>query len=157
MPIATRDARLLRALFDVSFTEFVTPKMIKLLYVLSLAAIGLWALVLVVAALTQSLIVGLGYLLAAILLFLVGAILVRVWLEIIAVVFRIAANTAEIAEYGAEIAVNTGRPAAQQNPGRIAGASQRTHETTDRSSTDANRRSVDPMHQKAKSNHEEDS
>ena len=105
----SRDARTLHALFDVSFTEFVTPKVIRLLYVLALGGLGLGALFLVGLSAYQSLLVGLGYLIVAAVFFLFFAILIRVVLETALILFRIADNTAEMAEHGASIAMNTGR------------------------------------------------
>ena len=120
MTITTHDARLLRALFDTSFTEFITPKMVRLIYVLGLLGIGLWDAWLVFNALDQSLLAGLGTLLLVVLFTLVAAIVLRVWLEVTVIFFRIADNTAEAAEHGAEIALNTsrgsGRPVGTGSP-----------------------------------------
>ena len=79
-----------RALFDFSFTEFVTTRLIRLLY-----AIGvLVAAVIAIAAILRGLNAGAGAAIIALifapLIFLLVVILARVWLEIIIVVFRIA-------------------------------------------------------------------
>ena len=42
------------ALFDVSFTSFVTTRIIKVLYIITLVVIGLGALAFVIAAFAQS-------------------------------------------------------------------------------------------------------
>ena len=79
-----------RALFDFSFTEFVTTRLIRLLY-----AIGvLVAAAIAIAAILRGLNEGAGAAVIALifapLIFLLVVILARVWLEIIIVVFRIA-------------------------------------------------------------------
>jgi hypothetical protein len=79
-----------RALFDFSFTEFVTTRLIRLLY-----AIGvLVGAVIAIGAIARGFDAGAGAgivaLILAPLIFLLVVILARVWLEIIIVVFRIA-------------------------------------------------------------------
>jgi hypothetical protein len=79
-----------RALFDFSFTEFVTTRLIRLLYGIGVV-VGVASAALAIA---RGLQVGLGAgivaLIVAPLIFLLVVIIVRVWLEIIIVVFRIA-------------------------------------------------------------------
>ena len=77
-------------LFDLSFTRFVTTKIIKVLYVLAMVLIGLFALVWVVAAFRDS--VALGVLSLFVLVPLVSLlylIYTRVLLEFVIQVFRI--------------------------------------------------------------------
>ncbi len=115
--VSRRDAHLLSSLFDFSFTEFLTPKIAKALYGFSVAILGLVALLIVGRGLGESLLVGLGYLLFAAVLFLFSVTVLRVWLETAVIFFRIAENTAEIAEHEAEIAINTAaRPEAVFEP-----------------------------------------
>lgn len=89
----------LSALFDLSFTSFITTKLIKVLYILGMIGAGCWALVMAAGGITQG---GIGYLLvlAAPLLFLLGVIYFRVMMEVIMVVFRGAEHLAEIARQG---------------------------------------------------------
>ncbi len=80
----------LRALFDFSFSQFITTRLIRLLY-----AIGvLIAVVVTVGAIVRGFNEGAGTgivsLIVAPLVFLLVVIIARVWLEIIIVVFRIA-------------------------------------------------------------------
>jgi hypothetical protein len=83
------------ALFDFSFTDFVTSKIIKFLYGLSIFLIGLTVLVFVIFSFGASPIAGiLMLLIVGPLLFILGVIYNRVLLEIIIVIFRIAENTA---------------------------------------------------------------
>jgi hypothetical protein len=78
------------SLFDISFTSFVTTKIIKVLYVLALIGIGLTMLLFIVAGFHESAAVGLLVLLiGAPLGGLLYTIYTRVFLEFIVQVFRI--------------------------------------------------------------------
>ena len=86
-----------RSLFDYSFSSFVTPRIIKILYVLATIVIALWALVLVLAGFNVS--SGAGLLMLVVvgpLFFVVSMIYARVVLELIIVFFRIHGNVQEI-------------------------------------------------------------
>lgn len=87
-----------KSLFDFSFTEFVTTKIIKFLYGLLILFAGIIILFIIVGGFRGGAASGLLALIIAPLLFLLYAIIARVWLEIIIVVFRIAENTAQIAK-----------------------------------------------------------
>ena len=89
----------LQALFDFSFTDFITSKIIKFLYGLSILFAGLTALVFVIVAFKISIGVGiLTLLIFAPLAFLLTVIYTRVLLEIIIVIFRIAENISDISK-----------------------------------------------------------
>ncbi|MBN1136599.1 MAG: DUF4282 domain-containing protein [Anaerolineae bacterium] len=84
----------LGALFDLSFSEFITTKLIKLLYILLLIVLVLGYLFLVISGFADSLGTGL------LMMFIVGPlgvllylIMIRVYMEIIMVIFRIEENT----------------------------------------------------------------
>lgn len=94
---AQQAAGFFSALFDLSFSEFITTRLIKVLYILAIISIGLFSLVILVAGLSQGAGTGLLALILAAVLFLFYVILTRVWLELIIVVFRIAEYTREIA------------------------------------------------------------
>jgi hypothetical protein len=88
----------LGSLFDLSFTSFVTTKIIKVLYVLSMIGIGIVYLVFAAAAFNRNAAFGL------LVLLIVGPLLslfylawVRVTMEIAIVFFRIHESTAETA------------------------------------------------------------
>lgn len=86
----------LSSLFDLSFTSLVTTKVIKLIYVLSMIAIGLVALGFVVGAFAQS--AGLGVVTLLVLAPLVSLfylIYVRVFLEVVIALFRMGAAPVE--------------------------------------------------------------
>jgi hypothetical protein len=87
----------LRALFDFSFNQFVTSKIVKFLYGLSILFAGFISLLFVIAGYNVSKLFGIFTLLiGAPLIFLSTAIYSRVLLEIIIVIFRIADHTANI-------------------------------------------------------------
>ena len=84
------------SLFDVSFTSFVTIRIIKVIYIITLVLIGVAALVFVVASFADSVGAGLFVLIiAAPLVSLLYVIYVRVLLEIVIAIFRIAENTGD--------------------------------------------------------------
>jgi Domain of unknown function (DUF4282) len=84
------------SLFDISFTSFVTMRIIKVVYVITLLLIGLAALAFVVAAFAESVAGGLVVLLiVAPLLSLLYVIYARVLLELVMAIFRIMENTGE--------------------------------------------------------------
>ncbi|MBM3324923.1 MAG: DUF4282 domain-containing protein [Calditrichaeota bacterium] len=86
------------SLFDFSFTDFITSKIIRILYVLLIIAAVVAALAAIVAGFTKSALLGVVTLLIlGPLGFILAMICIRVYLEIILVIFRIAENTAEIA------------------------------------------------------------
>ena len=81
------------SLFDLSFQSLIATKVIKVLYVLSLTAIGLTAIVFAIAAFSRSAVLGAFTLLVlAPLVSLVYAIYTRVILELFMAVFRIVEN-----------------------------------------------------------------
>jgi hypothetical protein len=86
------------ALFDLSFSDFITTRLIKILYVLAIVLCGLGALAMIIMGFSES--AGLGILLLVLspIVFLLYVIMARVWLEIIIVVFRIAENTQTLAD-----------------------------------------------------------
>jgi hypothetical protein len=93
------------SLLDFSFTSFVTSKIIKLLYGLSILGAGLTAVIMIVCAFAMSALAGIFTLvIVAPLAFAIIVVYSRVLLEIIIVVFR-------ISEHAAEIAANTRKPA----------------------------------------------
>lgn len=77
-------------LFDTSFRNYVTPQIIKVIFWIAVGIIGLLTIVWVVAAFVQSFGQGLLYLILSPLVALIWVILVRVYLELVAVIFRIA-------------------------------------------------------------------
>lgn len=105
----------LRALFDTRFTTLITPKVIRVLYIIAIIAIGIGAIFTVIAAFSQS--AGLGFLTLIVLAplgFLLYVIIARIYLEIVIVLFK-------INESAQAIAHNTGGvPGGGQTPPPVA-------------------------------------
>ena len=86
------------SLFDCSFTRFITPKIIKFLYVLAVVLAAIFAVMMIVMGFNHS--AGMGVvtlIILAPLYFVVSVLSIRVALEFIMVVFRIEENTARMA------------------------------------------------------------
>ena len=90
---------LIASLFDLSFTEFVTTRVIKVLYVLAILIAVIGALGLLITGIAE----GGGTAFIAIILcpiaFFLYLLIARVWLEVIIVLFRIAENTGRLVEH----------------------------------------------------------
>ena len=104
MPVSADDATgFIGALFDFSFTHFITTKLIKLWYILTLIGGVIYGLVLLfggLSALSSSYtrLAGLGAIIAAPIVFLVTAISGRLFCELVIVIFRAAGHLSEIAQ-----------------------------------------------------------
>ena len=85
-----------KTLFDFSFEEFITLKIIKILYGIGLFGAGISTLAFLISGFT-SFGKGILYLILSPVVFILFAILTRVWLEIVIVLFNIAENIKEIA------------------------------------------------------------
>jgi hypothetical protein len=94
---ATGGGGFFRALFDFSFTQFVTEKIIMALYILAIVLFVFVVILGVITAFTQGFWEGIIGLIFAPVLLLVYVVIVRVWLEFVVVVFRIADHTRETA------------------------------------------------------------
>lgn len=86
------------ALKDLSFSEFITLKLIKFIYILGLLGIAIAALIVVLGSFSQGFLAGLGAIVVTAVGLLFAVLLLRVYLEILAVLFRVASNTTKIAE-----------------------------------------------------------
>jgi hypothetical protein len=88
---------LLRALFNFSFNQWVSPKIMKFLYGLSILSAGLIALFFIIMGFNVSMGFGIFSLfIGAPLIFLLTVIYSRVLLEMILVIFRMADHMTEI-------------------------------------------------------------
>lgn len=87
----------LGSLFDLSFTQFITTRVIKVLFILAIIFSALAALFMIVSGFAGGALTGIVLLIVSPILFLVYVILARVWLELIIVIFRIAENTGRMA------------------------------------------------------------
>ncbi len=90
---------ILASIFDLSFSEFVTTRIIKIMFILAIAGAGLWSLILLAGAFSSG---SAGAILLSLivipLFFFLLVLWSRVSLELIVVVFRIAENTARLVE-----------------------------------------------------------
>ena len=85
-------------LFDFSFESFVTPSIIKVLFILYLVMVGLMAIGVVATGFMQSTVLGvftliIGVPVGGFIMVLTG----RVWLEIVIILFRINDNLEDVA------------------------------------------------------------
>ncbi len=90
----------LLSLFDVNMKEMITPKIIRVLYIIGLVGIGLGALGAIVTAIFTVGSAGIGSLIAAIIAAplgaFIGVVFLRVYLEIIILLFNIYDQLKEI-------------------------------------------------------------
>ncbi len=85
-------------LFDFSFTKFVTPRLVAVLYGVGIIGIGFAALAIVVAGFSQGFGTGIGALIAAPIVFFIYLLFLRVGLETLIVAFKNAESNRQIAE-----------------------------------------------------------
>ena len=86
------------ALFDLSFSELITTRVIKFLFVLGIIGSAIAAIVYIVAAFSQSAGVGVLVLIVSPLIFVIYVTVARIWLEVLIVVFRISEDVKRIAD-----------------------------------------------------------
>jgi len=86
------------ALFDMSFKRFITLDILKILYLLLIIIIGIAVLALMVAGFSNGFGFGILTLIVAPIVGFIYIVLIRIWLELIAVIFRIADNTSTLVE-----------------------------------------------------------
>jgi hypothetical protein len=87
-------------LFDLSFSEFVTTRVIKILFIIGILFSALGALMIIIGGFNSGWGVGILALLLSPLVFLLYVLLARIWCEMIIVIFRIAENTARLVDQG---------------------------------------------------------
>jgi uncharacterized membrane protein len=85
------------ALFDMSFSRFITVSIIRILYILGMCGIAIGWFGLVIGGFSRGAAAGLGILIVATIMAAIYLIFLRVWLELIVVVFRIGDDTSVIA------------------------------------------------------------
>jgi hypothetical protein len=93
----------LGSLFDLSFSNFITPKIIGVLYVIILLLVSLGILLLVINGFSQGFFKGLFSLILSPLIALVWLLLIRIALEGLVAGTKTAENTAKIAEFARQI------------------------------------------------------
>ena len=81
------------SLFDLSFNEFITQKVIKIIYMIGIAIAAIAAIVLIIRAFYGSFATGLVHVIAAPVVFVLIVIALRIYLELVLTLFRIEENT----------------------------------------------------------------
>jgi hypothetical protein len=91
----------LGALLDFSFKHFITLSVIKVLYLLFIVLIAIgWLGMVIMGFVSGGILGGLGALIIGTVVVVIEVIAVRVWLELICVIFRIGENTTALVERG---------------------------------------------------------
>ncbi|MGM0490553.1 MAG: DUF4282 domain-containing protein [Planctomycetota bacterium] len=92
--------KFLESLFDLSFSQFITVNIIKVLYIIAIVLSAFVAmLILIVGLRTGDITVGLAAIILTPIMFFLYVICARIVLELIIVVFRIADHTRELTEH----------------------------------------------------------
>lgn len=87
------------SLFDLSFKNFITTKLVKIMYIISIFISAVIALMITVVAFNEGFLAGLlTLLILAPIIFFINVIFSRLWLELVIVIFRIAENTGKLAD-----------------------------------------------------------
>jgi hypothetical protein len=95
----TKEYGFWEALFDFSFSKFVTVELVRVLFVLAIILAALAAVGSAVGAfLNYGIIMGIFSAAMAVVGFVLVVLMARVWLEVFVVLFRIADYTRDIAE-----------------------------------------------------------
>ena len=100
VPGAPHSRGFFSSLFDLSFTNFITGRVIKVLFVLAIIFAALYALGIVVYGLNLPNPYPIAAVIAAPIVFFLLILGARVQLEILIVIFRMAEHMEEIAEQG---------------------------------------------------------
>ena len=93
--MANNSGGFFEGLFDFSFTKFVTPRLVAILYIIGIIATGIAALAIVIAGFSNGFGSGIAALVAAPIIFL---LFLRVGLETLIVAFKNAESNRQIAE-----------------------------------------------------------
>ncbi len=87
-------------LFDLSFTEFVTTRIIKILFIFGVVIAAIGTIALIIGGFSGGFGKGLLFLILSPIVFFLYVILARMWCELVIVVFRIAENTGRLVDQG---------------------------------------------------------
>lgn len=98
----TREKGLLEKLFDFSFSSFVTPSIIKLLFALCILFSVVASLMIILSGFSNGVATGVVCLILSPLIFFLHVLFARVYLEVLIVLFRIAENTADLVRLNEE-------------------------------------------------------
>jgi Domain of unknown function (DUF4282) len=109
-PVYDNDKGFFASLFDFSFDNFVAPKLVKIMYVLSMIFVTLYVILLLIAPITRVALVGgtsgsvtpilLITIIVAPIIWLVMLIITRIFLEMAIVQFKISDDIKDIRDRG---------------------------------------------------------
>jgi hypothetical protein len=85
-------------LFDLSFTEFITTRVIKVLFIIGVIFALIGTIALIIGGFSASTLTGIVSLIFSPVIFLLYVLGVRIWCEMIIVIFRIAENTSRLVD-----------------------------------------------------------
>jgi len=99
MPVSADEAKgFIGALFDLSFTSFITTKLVKVLYIIAIVGAALEALGVIGIGFARGSLYGLIMLVASPIVFFAIVIVARVYMELVIVIFRAAEQLTEVAK-----------------------------------------------------------
>ncbi len=96
-PPSARGRSFWNRLFDFSFEEFITPSIIKALFIIAMVVIGLSVLGMIIAGFTGYGAMGIFWLIGALIWGFIALLFARVGLELIIIFFRIKDDTEDMA------------------------------------------------------------
>ncbi len=88
----------LESLFDFSFTEVVTTRIIKILFIVIIVLATLAGLGMIIAAFVKGIWGGLVSLVLVPIVVFIYVLMARIWCELVLVMFRIAENTGHLVD-----------------------------------------------------------
>ncbi len=88
----------LETLFDFSFSEFITTRIIKIIFIIGILGAAVGTLFFIIAGFSYKVLVGILFLLVSPIIFFIYVLAARVWCEMIIVIFKIAENTSRLVE-----------------------------------------------------------
>ena len=88
----------LETLFDFSFSEFITTRIIKIIFIIGILGAAVGTLFFIIAGFSYKALVGILFLLVSPIIFFIYVLAARVWCEMIIVIFKIAENTSRLVE-----------------------------------------------------------
>ena len=94
------DKGILALLFDLSFSEFVTTRVIKVIFILGITLAAVYTGVFICMGFAVGAGVGLLFLILSPVVFLLFVLGARIWCEMLMVIFRVAENTSRLVEQG---------------------------------------------------------
>jgi len=81
------------SLFDFSFSAFITTKLISFLFGAGIILGAVFGIITIIGAFTQGFTAGLISLLVTPIAYFLGIIVLRIWLELVIILFKIEENT----------------------------------------------------------------